>query len=107
MALKKLVPAGGQWNTPATWEPEGVPTAADDVEVTTASNGTTLTLKTTIGKCRSLVFQTGWTGTFKREITIEVGTSTAAPENIILKLASTMTLSTGGGNFELKSTTNN
>lgn len=76
MAEKVAKPAGGNWNTAGTWEPEGVPTASDDVFLKSTSGSVTLNAAAV---CRSINL-TGYTGTLTHNaFDLTLGTSTEPP----------------------------
>lgn len=94
MAQLTAKPAGGKWNSASTWEPEQVPTAADDCILNSASGNITIELE---AKCRSLNC-TGYTGTLTQSnVTLKIGDATAGEGNIALKFVAGMTYSPGAG----------
>ncbi|HNU14542.1 MAG TPA: hypothetical protein PKI55_08755, partial [Chitinophagaceae bacterium] len=56
---QKTAVASGNWNTPATWSPVGVPSATDDVII---NNGVNVTVNTA-ATCASLTINAGGTAT--------------------------------------------
>lgn len=90
--------ATGNWSSTSVWSATdggaggaSVPTAADDVYITTAFNGT-LTINQAGLVCRSLTVSSGSTTTLQHNgFTLNVGTSTVNPNGYILKFASSMT----------------
>lgn len=56
---QKTAVASGNWNTPATWSPVGVPSATDDVII---NNGVNVTVNTA-ASCASLTINAGGTAT--------------------------------------------
>lgn len=94
--------AGTKWSTTSGGAGgAAVPTADDDVFFDGASGAVTITLGSA-RVCRSLNC-TGFTGTFQHGGTLTIGTTTAPPGGIALKLVSGMTYS-GGNPFTFVST---
>lgn len=103
MALRYLKSAGGNWNAASTWsatssagvDNAGVPTASDDVILEAGSGSLSINA---VAVCRSFDCMSG-TGDYAGTVThgnfgLSVGTSTAGPSNIAMRLSSGMTYNT-------------
>src|SRR5579859_4952226 len=88
MATLTAKAAGGEWKVAGTWEPEQVPTAADDCVLNAASG--TVSVKGAVAKCRSLNCE-GFTKTLHLEESVEIGTTTSNGGKCLI-LSSGMTL---------------
>jgi hypothetical protein len=89
MATIVAAAGGGSWASTATWTGGVVPTAADDVQLSSSSGNVTIAAA---AACRSLDC-TGYTGTLTHNsgITLSIGDATAGASNIALKLVAGMT----------------
>lgn len=86
---KTWVPATAKkWSAAASWEPSGAPAATEDAIFNAAAVGEAKVEAAALA--RSLIM-TGYTGTLNLSIgNLELGSSTAQAENIVLKLAGTL-----------------
>lgn len=92
MATRTISVAGGNWSDVNAWDEGATPTAADDVVARPDGTSGNLTNDVTNQACRSLDF-TNYSGTWTiGAINLNIGTSSAGPSNVALKLSSTMTL---------------
>ena len=89
MATIIAAAGGGNWSVGATWVGGVVPTAADNVQLTSTSGAVTINAAAV---CRSLDCST-YTGTLTHaaSITLSIGDATAGTGNIALRLVSGMT----------------
>lgn len=98
MATILAAAGGGNWSSGGSWVGGNVPTAADDVQFTSASGNVTID---TAAVCRSLDCSGGgssnYTGTLTHAaaVTLTIGDSTAGLSNIALKLVAGMTYTLG------------
>lgn len=100
MATITAKAAGGKWSATTTWEPEQVPTAADDVILASASGSVEMTAE---AFCRSLE-ASAYTKTFSLPAQILViGTSTGNA-GLALALGKGMTLTVSSSTFKFVST---
>jgi hypothetical protein len=93
MATIVAAAGGGNWSATGTWTGAVVPTAADNVQLTSASGSVTIDVNAV---CRSLDC-TGYTNTLTHNasVTLSVGDATAGLSNIAMKLSSGMTFTFG------------
>lgn len=99
MATLTAVAAGGKWGTAATWSPEQVPTAADDVVLASTSGSVTFTSP---AACRSLE-ASAYTKTLTQQANLKIGTTTSNG-GLCIKLGAGMTWTRTTGEVELVST---
>lgn len=88
---------GGNWNATATWVGGVAPTAADDVQFNATSGNVTILLSPSAA-CRSLDC-TGYTGTLTQRsgAILTIGSSTAGPGGLVLKMVAAMTYTLESG----------
>ncbi len=89
--------AGGAWNNPATWNPNVVPSATDNVII---ANGTTVTIDVGTATCLSMTINTGGTLISNAGINLDIngswtndGTFNAGTGTITFKGATNNTIS--------------
>lgn len=88
MATITATAGGGNWSSTATWVGGVVPTAADDVRLSSTSGNVTIDAASV---CRSLDCS-GYTGTLTHNaFTLSIGDATAGTSNIALRLVTSMT----------------
>lgn len=94
MATIVAAAAGGNWTSTATWVGGVVPTATDDVQLTSSSGNVTINSNTSVANSLDC---TGYTGTLTHNgsITLTLGSSGTVPSNVVLKFVSGMTYSIG------------
>lgn len=101
MAVCTISPAGGNWSAAGAWDGGVPPTSADDVVCRADGTSGNLTNDVTNQACRSMDFTngSGYSATWAINVAnLNVGTSTAGPGNVLIKLSTTMSLSASSAN---------
>lgn len=91
MATRTISAAGGNYSSTSTWDEGAVPTAADDIVCRGDGTSGNLVIDTGATRAFRSADFTNYTGTVSGTGAVQMGTTTAGPSNVCLKLVAGMT----------------